>query len=271
MSAGELAAQQAALADLIRRATSLATDAHAAARASLIAAGSARLSPVAQVDIYREQYFLRHLDVLRGDFGSLAHLLGAAGFEELAYPYLAAHPPSSFTMRDLGLAMAAFVKEEGPWAEDPLLCDLARVEWAFVEAFDAPQAQALDPRALASVPEDAWPGVHVVLQPSVRRLALAYPAHEYRLGVRNGEHPQRPEGKPSFIVVHRGPSALHCLDLPADAYALLDELARGTPLGEACEAAAATSGASHETFEAALGAWFQRWTSLGWISRVEVP
>ena len=267
MSKAELAAQQRALADLVRRATSLTTDAPATATASAIATGNARLSAVAQVDIYREQYFLRHVDVLREDLGSLAHLLGEDGFQELARAYLAAHPPSSFTLRDLGHAMEAFVTGNEPWADDPLLRDLARTEWAFVEAFDAPDAPPLDPRALASLPEDAWPDVRIVLQPSVRRLAMAYPAHEYRAAVRNGERPPRPEAKPSFVVVHRGPEVLHTRELTAAAYALLDELARGTPLGEACEAAADTAGASHESFQSALGGWFQEWTSLGWISQ----
>ena len=268
MSNDDLAAQQSALAQVLRRASSLAEDAESASIATAIAAGNARLSPSEQIDIYREQYFLRHVDVLREDFGSLVHLLGEGAFGELARAYLAAHPPSSFTLRHLGHAMEPFVVANEPWRRDPLVRDLARADWAFVEAFDAADAPALDPRTLAALPEDAWPGVRVVFQPSLQRLAMAFPAHEYRLAVRGGSAPERPEARASFVVVYRGPEVLHCLELEADAYALLDALARGAPLGEACEAAAGSSGASPEAFQAALGGWFQRWTSLGWIRRV---
>lgn len=270
MSNDGLAAQQAALALVLRRPASLLGDEEAASVATAIAAGNERLSPTQQVDIYREQFFLRHVDVLRDDFRSLAHLLGEDAFGELARAYLAAHPPTSFTLRDLGHAMEPFVMENEPWQNDPLLCDLALAEWAFVEAFDAPEGPALDPRAIASIPEEAWPGVRLVLQPALQRLAMAFPAHEYRSNVRSGASPERPAERASFVVVYRGPEVLHVLDLDADAYALLDELARGSPLGEACEAAAETSGASLETFQSALGGWFQQWTSLGWISRVEL-
>jgi hypothetical protein len=268
MSGSGLAAQQGALADVLRRASSVAGDAEAAGIATAIAAGNERLSPAQQVDIYREQYFLRHIDALRHDFGALAHLLGAGRFGELARAYLAAHPPSSFTLRDLGHAVPRFVVEHRPWSDDALLADLARVEWAFVEAFDAPAAPPLDPGDLAAIPEHAWPGVSLVLHPAVRRVALTLPAHEYRLAVRTAGHAERPGKRASYVVVYRGPEALHDLEVDAGAYTLLDELARGTALGEACEAAAAIANAPLEVFQAALGGWFQQWTALGWISRV---
>jgi hypothetical protein len=270
MSTHGLAAQQAALAALLRRSASLAGDPAATAVATEIAAGNARLSPAQQVDIYREQFLLRHVDVLRDDFASLVHLLGDEPFRELAHAYLGAHPPRSFTLRDLGHGLARFVAEQGPWRDDPLLADLARVEWAFVEAFDAPALPLLDPRDLAAIPEEAWPRVTLTLQPAVQRVALTFPAHEYRLAVRSDAQPARPSARASCAVVYRGRDALQCLELERNAYALLDELARGTPLGEACEVSARTSGASLDTFEAALGGWFQQWTSLGWIARVDV-
>ena len=62
-----LAKNQAALADVMRRAGALTSDPYGGAIAAEIAAGNERLSPVEQVDIYREQFFLRHVDALRDD------------------------------------------------------------------------------------------------------------------------------------------------------------------------------------------------------------
>ena len=266
----DLASTQAMLADVLRSATPLVEDDRARALAGTIAAGNERLSPVEQLEIYREQFFLRHLDTLRDDFRSLAHLLGDEPFAQLARTYLEAHPPSSFTLRDLGQAMPQHLMETEPWSQDPLLLDLALVEWAFVDAFDAPEAAPLDLATMQAIPEEAWPNVRLVLAPALQRLALAHRAHDYRLDVRSGGRPERPAPEESYVVVYRGVEVLHVADVDADAYALLDELARGTPLGEACEAAAETSGAPLDTFQAGLGAWFQRWTALGWISRVDL-
>jgi hypothetical protein len=265
----ELAPLQAVLADLIRRPSPLAgSDAEEAAGA--IAAGNERLSPVEQVDVYREQFFLRHVGCLREDFASIERLLGEDAFEALATAYLAAHPPTSYDLADLGHAFARFVAETAPYAEDPLLADLARVEWAFVEAFDGPDAPALDLAVVAAVPEAAWPRAHLALHPSARLLALAYPSADYRVAARTDEAPPRPEPRATNVVVFRGQERLQFLEIEPTAFALLSELSRGVPLGEACERASAASFASASDFEAALGGWFSLWTQLGWIVRVDV-
>ena len=268
---------QRTLAELLRRASPVRDDAACATLAAEIASGNEHLTAAEQVDVYREQYLLRHLDVLREDFLALEHVLGDQAFEALATTYLKAFPPRSFSLRDLGAELPRFVAETAPWSEDPLLADLARLEWAFVEAFDAPDASALDLATVAAVPEEAWPSVRLSLQPSVQRLELSYPVHESRLAVRSANGGvadpatvvTRPAPAPTHLVIYRGAARLQCASLESDAYALLDELARGTPLGDACERVASASGASAASFEAKVGAWFQQWTALGWLSRVE--
>ena len=260
----ELAETQRTLADLLRGASSPTDE-----LAARIATGNPRLTAAMQLAIYREQFFMRHLDVLREDFGSIVHMLGAEAFETLGRAYLQAHPPRSFTLRDLGADLATFLATEAPWSDDALLAELARVEWAFVEAFDAPDAPPLDLRSVAALSEDAWPLARIVLHPHVQRLALREPAHDYRLAVRRGEPPaERAPSLPCWVIVFRGATALRCLDVEAGAFALLDELARGVPLGQACEHAATITSGDAAAFEADVGVWFQQWTALGLITRV---
>lgn len=256
-----LAEAQSALAELLRRPAPL--DPHDE-RAHAIATGNDRLSAVEQVDVYREQFFLRHVDALREDFATLAHLLGDDAFDALARDYLAKHPPSSFTLRDLGNAFPAFV------AHDPLLSDLARIEWAFVEAFDAKDEPAFDPSSIATISEDAWPAARIVLQPAVQLVGMEHAGHDYRAAVKRDETPPRPEPSPSFVVVYRGPSSLQYIAIDRDAFELLSALSRGTPLGEACEQAARASGAALDDFQTKLGGWFAQWTQRGWIAKVDV-
>ena len=247
-----LGAEQQALAALLQRRSSVADD----AEANAIATGNDRLQGGAQVEIYREQFFLRHVDALRDDFGSLAHFLGREAFASLARDYLAAHPPSSFFLRDLGQALPSFVT-------DARLRDLAHVEWAFVEAFDAGSLPALAASDLTSLREAAWASLRIPLQPSVRLLALAYPAHEYRAAVRRSETPPPLTPRPTFLAIYRGPRSLHSLELEPAAHALLTHLASLTPVGEACEVAARMA----PSVLAELGGWFQQWTSLGFLAK----
>ena len=263
MVSHDLSAIQSFMERALQSTAPLADHPELAARTPSMIAGNERLSPVEQLDIYREQYWLRHEGALEEDFVSLVSLLGDDGFCALAHAYLAANPPDSYTLRDLGAKLAAFVESHAPYASDPLVADLARLEWAFVEAFDAPDAPPLDTSALATASEDDWARAKIVLHPSVQRVVLEHPADAYRAAARRGESPERPEKSRVHMIVYRGSESLQYIDVEPIAFALLERLAAGEPLALACERVA--DGAD---IEDRVGAWFQQWSSYGWIAEV---
>jgi hypothetical protein len=270
----DLGALQDFVARAVRELEPLGEHAEIALATPSLVAGNARLSPVQQLDIYREQFWLRHVAVMEEDFVSLHTLLGHDAFHELSRDYLTSHPPRSFTLRDLGSDLATFLAASPKYAGDALLADLARLEWCFVEAFDAPEAPPLDVSRIAAAREEDWPGATLVLHPSVQRVVLAHPAHEYRAAARRyhsegGDPPVRPATARTYVVVYRGPEVLHYIDLEPTAFALLDALARGIPLEKSCERAAAEARIDDASaLEGHVGAWFQQWTGLGWVSEV---
>ena len=69
--------------------------------------GNDRLSPVEQLEVYRQQFWLRHTSALLEDFPGLSGILGQRDWERLTESYLGAHAPTSFTLRDLGAALPA--------------------------------------------------------------------------------------------------------------------------------------------------------------------
>jgi len=236
-------------------------------RAARTLTGSTRMTPVEQLDVYREQFWWRHVACVAEDYPTLAALMGAEAFEALVTEYLEAHPPTDFLLRNLGARLADFVEARRP--DDPLLADLARVEWAFIDAFDAADAPLLDPAAVAAIPEDAWPAARIVLQPSLQRLALGYPAHEMRTAFLQQQTLSRVQPAPTFLVVHRNARDLRLHQETMDdlAFAMLAHLAAGEPLGPAADALAAETGREQEV-QARIGEWFTRWAALGWIARV---
>jgi hypothetical protein len=227
-------------------------------------AGNDRLSPVEQLDIYREQYWLRHEGALEEDFRTLKYVLGDEAFAELACAYLTACPPDSFTLRDLGARLPEFLATHDPWKKDALAVDLARYEWAFVEAFDAPSAPPLNTDEIAAAGEDDWARAKLDLAPMLQRVRARYPVDALRAAVQREEDPGRPDTGEIFLCVWRGPDAMKYLDVEPSAFALLDRLAKGEPLAKACEAIAIEDPA----VEQKVGGWFQQWSSLGWIARV---
>lgn len=265
---------QALMSRAIVRTASVTEDPALVKATEWIVAPGVRLSPVEQLEIYREQFWLRHIGALEEDFVTIAYLLGDDRFRDLCHGYLAAHPPTSFTLRDLGDRFAEFIYRTEPWASDPLLHDCARLEWAFVDAFDAPDAPPLDPVSIAEAPEDAWSGARVVLHPSLQLVAMAHPAHVFRAEVKAERNPARPAPAGTRVVVYRGPEKLMYVTVEALAFDLLERLAKGVALAAACEEVAAHVGVNEVSnaaaeLEAKVGAWFQTWASYGWVIRVE--
>lgn len=136
---------QAELAELLQRRRAIDTDPTVREQSARIATGNDRLSPAEQLEIYREQFWLRHTSSLVEDFEGLGGVLGQADWERLIEDYLAAHPPRSYNLRDLGERLPAFV-EQSSWLPNHTLCvDMARVEWAYIEVFDAADAAPSKP------------------------------------------------------------------------------------------------------------------------------
>ncbi len=232
-----------------------------------VTTGNERLSPVEQLDIYREQFWLRHTGALEEDFVSVARLIGTDPFHTLCASYIKAHPPQSYTLRDLGDRFAEFVSCTTPYKDDALLCDLCHVEWAFVEAFDAPDAAPITAQKIAATPEEAWPNAVVALHPALRLLTLRYPAHDVRISARTSDGPLvRPAAQDTWLVVFRGTDTLKFIDIERDAFVLLSKLHAGTPLGLACEETVTELGLSEAAFQAEVGGWFSSWTQWGWVT-----
>jgi hypothetical protein len=267
-----LEALQRFLVDAIRSDQEIASYPDLAESASrLVAPGVRPLDASARLEIYREQFWLRHLSNLGDDFPTLAWVVGSTAFREIAVAYLKSHPPRIWDLQRLGASLPTFLKQLAPWSADSLVLDAAFLDWAFMEAFDAPDAGPLDLRALAEAPQDAWSSIRIELHPAVRRVLLDHPAHELRDAVRRGEARHRPAAAMTPVVVWRDSRCfLHATGVEPMAFDLLGELARGAPLGAACESVASAHADEATDLGEQVGTWFQRWTAEGWVCAVHI-
>jgi len=262
--------------DAVRGTTAVRGDPALLARAEALISPSPRGMPSDErLEVYREQFWLRHLASIDEDFPTLTWVLGgAAAFRALATEYLRACPPRTWDLQRLGADLPAYLAGDPRWADDALARDAARLDWAFMEAFDAPDSPPFDARVLASTPEDAWPSVRIDFHASLRLLALGHPVDELRDSVREGAAIERPPSRSTHLVVHRDAGCfLRAVPVEPLAFALLETLRDGAPLGEACEAAAQMSQRDPQEIGEKLGGWFQQWTAGGWIRgvRLETP
>ncbi len=276
----ELAELQAFLAVALRGETPIPDDPALAAAARVHVAGNDRVSPEEQADIYRGQFWLRHIEALSDDHPGLRALVGEPVFEALVHAYLAVHPPTSPSLRDLGAHLAPFAEGwDGFPADPPTLhaaaIEMIRYEQSFIDLFDGAEPPPLDAARLQAIPDDAWERARVVLHPLLARLHLDHPMHLFRLAAvepeAGGDPPPFPEHRPVSLVLYRRDLAIQYDEIAPEALALLDALAAGAPLGAACERVSATlDAAAAEAFGANVGPWFQDWTAKRWIVDVAV-
>ncbi len=255
--------------EAVRRESPIVDDVNRAKDAARFAAGNGRLSPAAQLDIYREQFWLRHVNSLQEDYGTLVALLGDGGFMELSRAYFGAMPPCDWSLRNLGARLPAFVAANAPWSTDVFLAECAHFEWAFMEAFDAKDSAPFDPACIEGASEDDWDRATLRFHPSLRLVHATHPVHEFRAAVRRGEVPARPQ--PSLdgvrVAVHRTASGLTTTEVAELPARLLAKVMAGVALAPACEAVVVEARGSID--EAAMAAevsrWFQEWTGRGWL------
>lgn len=246
---------------------------------------NARLTSLERLQLYNRQYWFRLLDCFHEDFPGLRTVLGERRFGRLAEIYLSAHPSESFTMRNLGSRLVRFV-EENPKRVAPcerLALDMARLEWAHIEAFD----NAAEPVLTSADLMGADPGkLRLKLQPYLTLLRIDHALDDFlikvrrRKGLRGEASNAVPRERLStsamtaiqirtasiHLAVHRYQNSVFYKRLRPVQFALLSALHRGLSLEDAITDAisACELGSIHP---AELSKWFQDWSALGWFSR----
>jgi hypothetical protein len=217
------------------------------------------LDPARGLEVYAGMHATRLSDALREDYPRVEAALGEAAFAELARRYLARHPSTHPSLRELGRSLPDFVAAER--RRPPWLADLARLEWARVEAFDAADAAPLTLEGLRAVPAEAWPGLRLVPVPSYRRLDS-----EWAIDTLWAAPRRRARRRPTALRVWRDRfEVCHAAITPVERAALV-LLEQGQPFGRLCEAAEAAAPA--EGAARLIGAILLRWVSDGLVRRV---
>ncbi|HEY3205066.1 MAG TPA: DNA-binding domain-containing protein [Thermoanaerobaculia bacterium] len=222
---------------------------------------SKTLTSVERVGVYQGMYLLRMVEALASDYPAVAHWMGEERFEKLVSRYVQAHPSVHYSLNRLGDHLPEFIRRSKGVRKKEFLGDLARLELAVTEVFDAPQSPAWPAEEVARIPEAAWE--MAVMKPieAFRLAAFGYPVNAYLQSVKEDRH-DYPEirRKPSWVAIYRKDYEVWRLDLTKPAYEFLRALSRGRPFGKAvAEAAGRLQGAAGDR----LFRWLRDWVAEG--------
>ncbi len=241
--------------------------------------GNDRLLPAEQVDIYRQQFWLRHTSTLVEDFPGLTGLLGQRRWEPIVEGYLSTKSHDCLALRSLGKDLSDHIESldesliENEGLSRVLLVEMARLEWAYIRAFDLRDEPPLSPARLAEIPVEAWQHARFEVSDTVSLFRFQYPVADLRRTIRKapGEiSTAKVEVDPNYLVVYRRNRTLWDKRLSRSAFLLLEQLSRGIALVPACEAVVTEDPEAERVLENQLTEWFTLWGRLGWIIDVKV-
>jgi len=243
-----------------------------------------QLSSFDRLEIYNRQYWFRVIGAIAEDFSALQALVGAKNFNALVLAYLRETPSTSFTLRDLGAKLPAWLELHPEFSSrrHQLALDVARLEWAYIESYDGAAVPALSEADFATLTGDST----LLLQPHLQLLALSYPVDELVLAVhqvspaletasnamserKTTKHLRLPSMRrtATYLAVHRFEDTVYYRRLDREAYLLLSSLQKQTALGQAIDNAFANIQLSPEEQAVKIQAYFAHAAELGWFCR----
>jgi len=245
-----------------------------------------RLTSFERLEIYNRQYWFRVLSSMSEDFPGLRAVLGERRFDAMAKAYLVANPSRSFTLRNLPSRLEAWLRKNPKWAgkNRTLALEVARLEWADIDAFDA---KAESPLRQEDLPSAGAAKLKLNLQPYIRLLSFRFPVDDLLLAVRKGDEDtdfasnafaERQKRKrvravaklklsQIFLAVHRIDNDVYFRRLEKEEFTILTALRDGKTLGAAVTLAFRKSLVPQEERPEKVKAWFATWAALGWFCR----
>lgn len=247
-----------------------------------------RLTSFERLEIYNQQYWFRVLDALAADFPGVATIVGSRCFDQLSLAYLTECPSRSFTLRNLGMRLPAWLKKNPRYTEPEtrLAVDMAHLECAHVDAFDASDAPIVGPEDLLEVTPETQLGI----QPYIQLLQLAYPVDDLLIAINNengsqndissnaGAHERKRhpalervrllQPEQIYLAVHRRDFIVCYRRLTRESFRTLYALRRGSSLSKALEYAMHGSHVAEAEISGQIRNWFTEWAEMGWFCKL---
>jgi hypothetical protein len=229
-----------------------------------------RAGKAVMLGVYRHAYVARLEEFLANDHEKLRCYMGAAKFSAMARDYVATHPSDQPNARWYARHLPEFLATTLPYRKAPELSELAMLERALNDAFDAPEAPHKTFGDLAAVPPDAIAQAQIVIHPSVRTIAVQTNVTSLWSSIRCGEappHPYRLDEPQEVLVWRQGASSRFRLLGQEEAMALA-QAREGVAFGVICEMIAMMEGPDSAAVRAA--AYLRGWIEAELITDIRL-
>jgi hypothetical protein len=195
-------------------------------------------------NVYRNNVTVSLIEALADIFPATRRIVGDPFFRDMARIFVRTEPPGSPLLFEYGRAFPGFIDRFEHAAALPWLGDVARIERAWLDAYHAADAPALDAASLGAIAEEALPSATFTPHPAMRVLRSAYPAVSIFAANRHDGPVGRIEASDGEDGLVTRPSlSVMVRRLPPGGAEFITGLAAGMSLAGAAEGAFAADGA----------------------------
>ena len=120
--------------------------------------------------VYQDAYQIRLVEVLSEDYENTWKYLGDEQFYQLAIEYIKTHPSDQTNMRWFGRHFPEFLTQSPLSSDHPILTEIASIEKALDDAFDAADGDTATMEDLAAIPPEVISDLTFKLHPTCRLL-----------------------------------------------------------------------------------------------------
>jgi Putative DNA-binding domain len=139
--------------------------------------------------VYKYAYGSRLVDAMRNDHKLLHLYLGDEMFDAMGEAYVVANPSQHPNLRWFSQYVPDFLRSTGPYRDYPVIADLAALEKALNDAFDAEDAPVLALADMAGIAPERWNDLTFEAHPSTIRLDISTNASAVWLALKKDETP----------------------------------------------------------------------------------
>ena len=186
-------------------------------------------------NVYRNNFIVLNGDALADMYPVIKRLVGESAFRMLATAYVRDYPPMNRALLLYGENFPQFLASIPELSGLAYLPDVARLEYAWTEAYHAEDVERVKEGQLTGLPAGALEQLRLKVHPSMRCLRSEYPV--YRIWAANqqdhsGEVISLDEG-PSRIVVIRPGAEVEVREVSEGVMMFLERLNLGDTVAEA--------------------------------------
>lgn len=220
-----------------------------------------------RLSVYGEGYKARIFESLAEAFEAVYKVIGHDKFLELTHAYAAQYPSKHYNLNYAGKYFPDFLKQNEISKKFPFLIELAELEWAVMEVFDAQNEKPFDMSSLSGLSMEDWAKIRFAFQPHVFVYRASWPVLDIWKNRNGSDKPADGIKKQAQdILLFRVQTEIHSHVMASKEADLIQALRRGLSLGEACDKINLPEGEAGK-----IQQWFQFWVSAGLIQNCALP